>query len=902
MMNFFERLYLLKLLIISSFLSGWCCLTLAQTVGTLSDLDSLLGCMSRVVSATRHVVQEKVYLHFDNTGYFMGEKMWFTAYVVRADGHRPGVRSRVLYVELLNPGGDVVQRRKLKIDERGHAHGDLSLDSLYGTGFYEVRAFTRYMANWGGAACFSRVFPVFRAPSSPGVYEPVIDERSYRRRLPDFREPDTLHRSRLNVSFYPEGGRLVSGLRSRVAFQVSDGGGRHVSADGELLDGEGRVVVRGFSDSTGRGVFTVPASCDGLRFRLRDARGRFKEFPLPESSSEGCVLELPPSLDDSLRFSVRGTASYRDRLLGYMLMNYGRVWSCDTFRVGSGYHKSYLRDSLPEGVNQLTVFDGRGRILCERLFFLFPKSSASDTIRVTSETARLTPCGKVRLRLHAIPGSVFSFSAMDGGTVFNGRGPSVKSWMLLSSEVKGYIEDVGYYFESDDSVHRRASDLLMLVQGWRRYDWEELSGYRTRHAGEWHPVEDTLYVTGRLRSVKTSLPVDGIPLKAYVYSGGIHLDGTTVTDSAGCYAFSLPDVWGEWNLQLKAGVNKLKSRYLVTVDRRFGPPSRRLSPYECRSLPFLPSYLPLLPDTLEFDTLPLLSLSERLHKLPEVDVKAKRRFTEGARAAWATEKRGQYWADVYYDCDEETERYLDEGKEIPFFKDWFMERVEFADLNNLPFFLGIDVKGALTPVELAVAKDTLVKERGSLSDEEEEAEAVANGGECKDEDYLGRYKGHPIVWILDNVYAGGGGKLAMKVPAGAKTKKNDVSFPVFLDEAKSVYITEDPSASTSYHYPPFAEEVATVFVYSHGASTRRIEKGVRRTYFQGYNVPSTFENPDYSLMPPMEDFRRTLYWNPDVRTDENGEAIIEFYNNSSCREIHISAEGIPPDGRCIFNK
>ena len=564
-----------------------CIPVVGRTVGTLSDLDSLLGCMSRVVAATRHVVQEKVYLHFDNTGYFMGEKMWFTAYVVRADGHRPGVRSRVLYVELLNPGGDVVQRRKLKIDDRGHAHGDLSLDSLYGAGFYEVRAFTRYMSNWGGAACFSRVFPVFRAPSTPGAYEPVIDERSYRRRLPDFREPDTLHRSRLNVSFYPEGGRLVSGLRSRVAFQVSDGGGRHVSADGELLDGEGRVVGRGSSDSTGRGVFTVPASCDGLRFRLRDARGRFKEFPLPESSSEGCVLELPPSLDDSLRFSVRGTASYRDRLLGYMLMNYGRVWSCDTFRVGSGYHKSYLRDSLPEGVNQLTVFDGRGRILCERLFFLFPKPSASDTIRVTSETTRLTPCGKVRLRLHAVPGSVFSFSAMDGGTVFNGRGPSVKSWMLLSSEVKGYIEDVGYYFESDDSVHRRASDLLMLVQGWRRYDWEELSGYRSRNPEKWHPVEDMLYITGHLRSLKKSLPVDGIPIKVYVYSGGSYTDGEMLTDSAGRYAFSLPDVWGEWNLQLKAGVNKLKSRYLVTVDRRFGPPSRRLSPYECRSLPFL---------------------------------------------------------------------------------------------------------------------------------------------------------------------------------------------------------------------------------------------------------------------------------------------------------------------------
>ena len=67
-------------------------------------------------------------------------------------------------------------------------------------------------------------------------------------------------------------------------------------------------------------------------------------------------------------------------------------------------------------------------------------------------------------------------------------------------------------------------------------------------------------------------------------------------------------------------------------------------------------------------------------------------------------------------------------------------------------------------------------------------------------------------------------------------------------------------------------------------------------------MPSTFEMPDYSLMPPMEDFRRTLYWNPDVRTDEKGEAIIEFYNNSSCREIQISAEGITPDGRCISNE
>ena len=84
--------------------------------------------------------QEKVYLHFDNTGYFIGETIWFKAYVTRAYDCKPTDISRVLYVELVNPGGDVIKKRKLKIDDHGQTHGDITLDSIYGSGFYEVRA------------------------------------------------------------------------------------------------------------------------------------------------------------------------------------------------------------------------------------------------------------------------------------------------------------------------------------------------------------------------------------------------------------------------------------------------------------------------------------------------------------------------------------------------------------------------------------------------------------------------------------------------------------------------------------------------------------------------------------------------------------------------------------------
>ena len=839
-----------------------------------ATLDSLLSCMARAIHATRNMFQEKVYLHFDNTGYYMGEKIWFKAYVVRADDRRPTPLSRVLHVELVNPGGEVVQRRKLKIDGKGQARGDLSLDSLYGTGFYEVRAFTRYMTNWGGEACFSRVFPVFQRPKAEGRYEPRIDERNYRHRLPDTREEDTLHTERLNVAFYPEGGDLVEGLPGRVAFLAGDREGMHVAARGEVVDGGGRKVCTVSSDSLGRGLFALPQAHKGLKLCLPDGRGRMREFDLPIPVTEGCTLEAGLLDGDSVTFSVRATEGYRGRLLAYAVMNYGRVWTCDTFTVGTGFRKAFPRASMPEGVGQFTVFDGGGRILCERLFFLRPEPEAGDTIALATQDPRPVPCGKVRIDVRTRPGACFSFSAMDRATLCNGKTGQVKTWMLLSSEVRGYIRNPEYYFEADDAEHRRAADLLMLTQGWRRYDWEELSGRRARTGIQ--PVEDTLQVFGKLQATSKSLPVGGIPIRAYLYNKGSHLDGKAMTDSTGGYAFAVPDIAGEWNLQLKAGVEKRKNRYVIGVDRRFSPPSRNLSPYECRQIAEPRANLRFAEPEEEWeeDTIALLPLSKRLHKLPTVNVKAKRRFTDGARAAWQSERSGQRWADLFYDCDEETDRILDGGEETPEFLDWLEEKNPFVKSISGAYIFDPEMK--TTNIDNRIR--LLLKHI--------------------------QYKGREVVWILNNEYFWCHLDEDLDSIGRTSIKFSIEPFPIFLDEVKSVYITENPSAYISFRpYTPFIEEVVTIFVYTHwGVPQRNMEKGVRRTHFQGYNVPSTFEMEDYSLIPPMEDFRRTLYWNPDVTADEEGKAVIEFYNNSSCREIYVSAEGITTDGRCIFNE
>ena len=129
----------------------------------LSQVDSSILAMADWVKAYnrfgKYNPQEKVYLHFDNTGYYLGETMWFAAYVVTAPQLRPTEMSKVLYVELLTPEGRIVETKKLKIEE-GRCHNGFELSpAQLSPGFYEVGAYTRVMLNWE-ETYFSRVFPI----------------------------------------------------------------------------------------------------------------------------------------------------------------------------------------------------------------------------------------------------------------------------------------------------------------------------------------------------------------------------------------------------------------------------------------------------------------------------------------------------------------------------------------------------------------------------------------------------------------------------------------------------------------------------------------------------------------------------------------------------------------------
>ena len=97
--------------------------------------------------------------------------------------------------------------------------------------------------------------------------------------------------------------------------------------------------------------------------------------------------------------------------------------------------------------------------------------------------------------------------------------------------------------------------------------------------------------------------------------------------------------------------------------------------------------------------------------------------------------------------------------------------------------------------------------------------------------------------------------------------------------------------------------VVFIETYPEGEISVKGGKGVRKTWLEGYNKPAEFYHPDYSILPKEEDYRRTLYWNPEVLPDKGGNARVSFYNNGRCRKLKITAEMIAADGTIgMFNE
>lgn len=825
--------------------------------------------VNRINLFNRYLPQEKVYLHFDNTAYFMGEKMWFKAYVLRSDNHHATDVSRVLYVELLDRSGNVVETQKLPIGAMGQADGVFDLRNVLAGGFYEVRAYTRYMLNWDSSWLFSRVFPIFETPGKEGDYSrPSLGKTAWQVRESEkvptkektgisFAKPEDG-----NIAFFPEGGHLVENLSCRVAFEIRDRQGLPVNGTGELSCGE-ECLCSVSTSQNGRGVFSLVAQPGKIySLNLKDKRGRLYRQELPVAEKEGCSMRLTRS-GKSWCVTLNTTTSFAQDSLGIVLTAHGALKHVDVVAGSRSIYLSLPDSAIADGVNRVSVVNGAGQVLADRLFFQYPRT-LKDSISVTVKETSLLPSSPINLSFHAPPSTIFSLSVRDADTEKNISSLDCENWLLLAGELHGYVSHPEYYFESDDAEHREAADLLMLVQGWRRYDLSQMMGKKNFKIV--HPVEKGLSISGRLKGPQKKAIVSNQNLRFRLYNElGQSLSGNAVTDSLGYYVIEVPPCDGEWNMFVH-----IPKKYSIEIDRNFSPSPRSLSllelmrPQDATAAMTSFHYSRNTDEVLEKPA--GISMLSRVHMLPTV-VKKKHFWESGI--AWDNITEGREVSYLYYNIDKERDRLLDKGEEIPYIYEWLKQKNhafkgdyrELFDAFNPAFWYDKDV--------------------------------------C---DFS--YNGNPILWMLDNSprCITNGLPFTGTVPLMKSRTIDDM--PVTMGEVKAIYITEAPNVWKRYLVGNAWAKIgnmATVFVYTH-KMFRKCPKNLRHTFFDGYSPAVEFYSPGYGELPSNEDFRRTLYWNPYVRTNKEGYVDLRICNTGTCRQLIISAEAITPDGNIVKNR
>lgn len=904
-------------------------LSLVANAQTPASLD---GWAQRLRTFGQSVPQEEVFVHLDNQAYYLGDTLYYKAYMRQSDG-LPSRISRLLYVELLNQDGYLVERQKVEMTG-GQGYGSIALpDTLYG-GYYELRAYTRWQLNWGQTEhphtrdaekwfysqrmmhhyyrdwekLYSRVFPVFDKPKEPGRYSEQMTMRPLQRYFRAKQE-----KPEAQVAFFPEGGALVAGMEQRVAFEANDAQtGEHLKGELTVADSKGSPVATAVTENRGRGSFLItaqPGETYKATFKWTDGESAAS---LPKAVEEGIALQASSSGEGiQLRMKTAGQASREP--LGLTVQSHGRVLCFQELAAGREHSLTVPADSLQTGVMQLTLFNAEGRIWADRLIFWNDGTLQSQNISFEGISSEgYEPYAPVQVQLRGLPDATVSLSVRDSRhTAGNFDTGNVLTEMLLCSQIRGFVEQPEYYFEKNDEERRRHLDLLLMVQGWRRYKWVEMAApgafalnhpyertewlYGSVNNYEAQEEESELTKFGREGLAQADMDVDaevraadkeGREEKNDPFRDDATHQGTTIQTNA---ALSRERFY--------AGHGGLKREMLVHAE--FVQPGVKNGAVEGE----MPTYGGGL----------FRIQAPRFYEACFLFLEASdsTKWKNGIAPTWIQsneDRKGRLeYPEFYVKFDLPHPRFV---KPYNFYQ------------TNQPVITHAARQKAGGVDNVVVMKEVVIgADRGGMRrfdsskpafvlDAYDAFNAVVDAGLCP-----GYYMGSGR--FCQDIARTFVGDMNMEraydleqrwdtrpstanIPATQKDKYNQLTN---LDKVY-VYTDYSPRNEGSEHYSQSNQPRVTVDLRRFADGGQRMVWRNRRKKLTGFAVADEFYSPNYQNKPLGEptDYRRTLYWKPDIRLDAEGKATVEFYNNSQQTRLDLSAEGMNAVGELLTGR
>ena len=512
---------------------------------------------------------EKIYLHTDRSTYTIGESLWYKAYLVYAYNNLLFNNSNVLYVELISPDSKIIARNKTRLEE-GLGHGDFKLTDSIGvkSGTYEIRAYTNWNRNFDKDFVFKKEIKILN------VFEGNKNIESSENFITEENQTTQEKKHTFKVDFFPEGGSLLENVSSIVAFKAIDNKERPIDVKGKIFDSDGNLVTLFLSDHDGMGKYQIkPISGKEYYAKITNSTGEEIKVELPKANKKGYLLSSKNFKGKNiitLKTNNQTLAENPNAPLTLVCNTRGITYFTGT----QSLTKAMLSFELPlvdfpEGINQITLYDSNLKPQSERLIYIEKKDDIQ--VSVSTDKKLYKPKEEVILEVSSkskegnpIPAS-YSLSSIDtnGTQGIKDYGTNISSYFLMESDIRGKVNNPGYYFDSSNPNRLYHLDLLLLTQGWRDFLWKKLPQIKDSITNK---AEKGITLSGHVKQLFGKKPKENRNVSLTVLNKGKTNILFDTTDSLGKFKFENMVFMGEAIIMLNTKNEKGKSQGMLVLD------------------------------------------------------------------------------------------------------------------------------------------------------------------------------------------------------------------------------------------------------------------------------------------------------------------------------------------------
>lgn len=284
-----------------------------------------------------------------------------------------------------------------------------------------------------------------------------------------------------DVQFFPEGGGLLSGVMQNVAFKAIGKDGLSVNVEGEVFNSKGELQYNFVTMHAGMGSFTlnvVPGESYYANVNVKGMK-QVKRFDLPKVEESGIALSIARRYDkNQIMYSIK-SANNEPLPVGLKLFVHSRGIPMACQNIDEKSRNGILTTNhFPDGIMHISVLDAECNVLSDRLCFIRHADSKSMTIStdkkkyaVRDEVSMILDLKGIGVDSAELVKGSFSVAVTDlTEAERDTTASSILSTLLLTSDLKGYVENPDYYFKNNDVKSQRLLDYLLMTQGWSRFD------------------------------------------------------------------------------------------------------------------------------------------------------------------------------------------------------------------------------------------------------------------------------------------------------------------------------------------------------------------------------------------------------------------------------------------------